>query len=39
LRTENGKQQKLPVDYKRLVKGERIEQNYVLQPGDTIVVP
>jgi len=39
LRTENGRQQKLPVDYRRLVKGEQIEQNYVLQPGDTIVVP
>ncbi len=39
LRNENGKQQKLPVDYRRLVKGERIEQNYTLQPGDTIVVP
>jgi polysaccharide biosynthesis/export protein len=39
LRTENGKQQKLPVNYKKLVKGELIEQNYLLQPGDTIVVP
>ena len=39
LRTENGKQHKLPVDYRKLVKGERIEQNYLLQPGDTIVVP
>jgi polysaccharide export outer membrane protein len=39
LRTENGKQQKLPVNYKKLVKGEQIEQNYLLQPGDTIVVP
>ena len=39
LRTENGKQQKLPVNYHKLVKGEQIEQNYVLQPGDTIVVP
>jgi protein involved in polysaccharide export with SLBB domain len=39
LRTENGKQQKLPVDYRKIVKGERIEQNYVLRPGDTIVVP
>src|ERR1700686_1447448 len=38
LRTENGKQQKLPVNYKRLLKGE-IEQNYPLQPGDPIVVP
>jgi polysaccharide biosynthesis/export protein len=39
LRTVNGKQEKLPVDYKKLVKGEQIEQNYLLQPGDTIVVP
>jgi polysaccharide biosynthesis/export protein len=39
LRTENGKQQKLPVNYRKLVKGEQIEHNYVLQPGDTIVVP
>jgi polysaccharide biosynthesis/export protein len=39
LRTVNGKQEKLPVNYRKLVKGERIEQNYVLQPGDTIVVP
>jgi polysaccharide biosynthesis/export protein len=39
LRTENGKQQKLPVNYRKLVKGEQIEQNYMLQPGDTIVVP
>ncbi len=39
LRTENGRQQKLPVNYRKLVKGEQIEQNYLLQPGDTIVVP
>lgn len=39
LRTENGKQQKMPVNYKKLVKGEQIEQNYLLKPGDTIVVP
>jgi polysaccharide export outer membrane protein len=39
LRTDSGKQQKLPVNYRKLVKGEQMEQNYVLQPGDTIVVP
>jgi polysaccharide export outer membrane protein len=39
LRTENGKQRKMPVNYRQLVKGEQIEQNYLLQPGDTIVVP
>ncbi|MGA2423178.1 MAG: polysaccharide biosynthesis/export family protein [Terriglobales bacterium] len=38
LRNENGKQVKLPVNYRKLVKGN-VEQNYVLQPGDTIVVP
>lgn len=39
LRTQNGKQEKLPVDYRKLVKGEQIDRNYVLLPGDTIVVP
>ncbi len=39
LRTVNGKQQKLPVDYRKLLKGEQMDHNYVLQPGDTIVVP
>lgn len=39
LRTVNGKQQKLPVDYRKLVKGQKMEENYLLQPGDTIVVP
>jgi polysaccharide export outer membrane protein len=39
LRTENGKQTKMPVNYNKIVKGEQIEQNYLLRPGDTIVVP
>jgi polysaccharide export outer membrane protein len=39
MRIQNGKQQKLPVNYRKLVKGEQMEQNYLLQPGDTIVVP
>lgn len=39
LRTQNGKQEKLPVDYRKLLKGDKMDQNYVLQPGDTIVVP
>jgi len=39
LRSENGKQLKLPVPYHKLLKGQQIERNYVLQPGDTIVVP
>jgi len=39
LRLENGKQEKMPVNYRKLVKGEQMDQNYVLRPGDTIVVP
>jgi polysaccharide export outer membrane protein len=39
LRTENGKQSKLPFNYKEAVKGNSPEQNIILKPGDTIVVP
>jgi len=39
LRTENGKQQKIPFNYKEVVKGNHPEQNIELKPGDTIVVP
>ncbi len=39
MRVQNGKQEKLPVNYRKLVKGEQMDQNYLLQPGDTIVVP
>jgi polysaccharide biosynthesis/export protein len=39
LRTENGKQVKLPFNYKDVVKGNHPEQNIVLKPGDTVVVP
>jgi polysaccharide export outer membrane protein len=39
LRNEGGKQQKIPFNYKQVVKGEAMEQNLILKPGDTIVVP
>jgi len=39
LRMENGKQTKLPFNYKEVVKGRRPEQNIQLRPGDTVVVP
>jgi polysaccharide export outer membrane protein len=39
MRVQNGKQEKLPVNYRKLVKGEQMDQNHLLQPGDTIVVP
>jgi len=39
LRMENGKQTKLPFNYKEVVKGNHPEQNILLKRGDTIVVP
>lgn len=39
LRTQNGKQHKIPVNYKKLIKGEAVDQNLMLKPGDTVVVP
>ena len=39
LRIEDGKQQKLPFNYKAVVKGEQMGQNILLKPGDTVVVP
>jgi polysaccharide export outer membrane protein len=39
LRVENGKQSKLPFNYRDVVKGRNAEQNILLKPGDTIVVP
>ena len=39
LRNENGRQVKMPFNYKEVVRGNRPEQNIALKPGDTIVVP
>ena len=39
IRTENGKQARFPFDYKDVVNGRSPEQNIVLRPGDTVVVP
>ncbi len=39
LRNDNGVQKKIPVPYKKLIKGEAMNQNIALKPGDTIVVP
>jgi len=39
LRTENGRQEKIPFNYKEVIKGNRPEQNIMLKPGDTVVVP
>lgn len=39
LRMENGTQVKLPFNYREVVKGHHPEQNILLKPGDTVVVP
>jgi polysaccharide export outer membrane protein len=39
LRTENGKQVKMPFNYKEAIRGKNPEQNIELLPGDVIVVP
>ena len=39
LRKQNGKQVRLPFDYAAVIKGEHTEENIVLEPDDTIVVP
>ena len=39
LRTVNGRQEKFPFNYKDVLKGNKPQENVVLMPGDTIVVP
>ena len=39
LRNENGRQFKLAFDYDAVLRGEHMEQNIPLLPGDTLVVP
>ncbi len=39
LRNDSGRQVRLPFDYHAVLRGEKIEQNILLRPEDTIVVP
>jgi len=39
LRTENGKEFRFPFNYDSVIKGQQMEQNIPVIPGDTIVVP
>jgi polysaccharide export outer membrane protein len=39
LRTENGKQLRLAFNYDAVIKGRNPEQNIILKPGDTVIVP
>jgi polysaccharide export outer membrane protein len=39
LRVQDGKQLNIPFNYKEVISGHHPEENVVLKPGDTIVVP
>jgi len=39
IRTENGRDYRLDFNYDEAINGERMDQNILLQPGDTLVVP
>jgi len=39
LRNEGGREYRLDFNYDEVVKGERMDQNIVLLPGDTLVIP
>ncbi|HEV2349335.1 MAG TPA: polysaccharide biosynthesis/export family protein [Terriglobia bacterium] len=39
MRTENGRQSTFPFNYKEVIRGKNSQQNIMLKPGDTIVVP
>ena len=39
LRAANGKQEKLPFNYKDVVSGKNMQQNILLKAGDTVIVP
>ena len=39
LRTVDGRQVKFPFNYKEVLKGKNVDENRVLKPGDTIIVP
>jgi polysaccharide export outer membrane protein len=39
IRKEDGKEQRLTVNYKKILKGDASESNTILRPGDTVIVP
>ncbi len=39
LRNDNGKQHQFRFDYRAVLRGQHVESNIQLQPGDTVVVP
>jgi len=39
IRRSGGKEEIIPFDYNKVISGKRLEQNILLKPNDTIVVP
>ena len=39
IRTENGRQYQLPFNYDEAIRGDKMEQNVQLLPGDTLIIP
>ena len=39
MRTENGQTLRLKFNYNDVLEGKNLEQNVLLKPGDTVVVP
>ncbi len=39
LRSEGGREYRLDFNYKEVIRGLKMEQNWVLMPGDTVVIP
>ena len=39
MRTENGQTRSFKFNYKDVIQGKKLEQNILLKPGDTVVVP
>jgi len=39
IRKENGKEKRMTVNYKKIVKGDDLSSNIILKSGDTIIVP
>lgn len=39
LRSQGGKEVRLPFNYQEVIKGQKMDQNVALLPGDTLVVP
>jgi polysaccharide export outer membrane protein len=39
IRKENGKERRITVNFKKIIKGEDLGPNSIIRPGDTIIVP